>query len=196
MNTNAPRDDNAVPTALFAISTSPSFVAPGQIDELTGRILVDVSGGGGGGGSTLNMEIPSGTVNGVNKIFTVQNTPVFIDTSGQVNVSSTQDATNFGYTFSSGTVTFTFAPTQTPHSFYNSAAGSATLASFFEEDQFTSTLNQTVFTTTLVPTFVLSFVVNGQPQNAGTDYTQSGAVFTLASGIPAGLPVFITYLHS
>lgn len=45
-NKNAPHDDNYVPTALFAISTATNFVAPGQIDQITGRILVDASGGG------------------------------------------------------------------------------------------------------------------------------------------------------
>jgi hypothetical protein len=43
-NTNAKHDDNYVPTALFAQSSAPSFVSPGQIDQLTGRILVDASG--------------------------------------------------------------------------------------------------------------------------------------------------------
>ena len=69
------------------------------------------------------MEIPSGTVNGSNVTFTVTHAPLFIDVLGQLNVSSTQDATNYGYTLSGLTVTFVNAPTQTPHSFYNSGSG-------------------------------------------------------------------------
>ena len=43
---NAPRDANAVPTALFESSTVPGQTLSGQIDQSTGRILVDVAGGG------------------------------------------------------------------------------------------------------------------------------------------------------
>jgi hypothetical protein len=42
---NAPRDDNAVPTALFENSSVPGQTLSGQIDQTTGRILVDMSGG-------------------------------------------------------------------------------------------------------------------------------------------------------
>lgn len=198
-NINAKHDDNAVPTALFAQSGATSFVAPGQIDQITGRILVDVSGTG--AGSVLAVEIPTGTVNGVNTVFTVTHTPVFIEVSGQVMVSSTIDPTNYGFTYSAGTITFVNAPTgpanpQTPHSFYNSTTGSSSLSSFFQTDTFTSTLNQTVFTATILPTFVFSVLVNDQPLTLTTDYTQSGVTFTLNAGIPAGLKVSLTYLHA
>lgn len=43
----APRDQNFVPAALFEIDGSPGSVMPGQIDQVTGRILVDLPGGGG-----------------------------------------------------------------------------------------------------------------------------------------------------
>jgi hypothetical protein len=43
-NINAPRDDNQVPADLFEIVGQPGYVAPGQIDETTGRILVDLDG--------------------------------------------------------------------------------------------------------------------------------------------------------
>lgn len=192
--TNAEIDGNFERTLIAVSSVDGETPVRIWADPTTHRLLVD--GLASGGGSVVGVEIPIGTVNGVNKVFTVSNTPVFIDTSGQVNVSATTDATNFGYTFSSGTITFVNAPTQTPHSFYNSAAGSSILSSFFETDSFTSTSNQTVFTTTLVPTFVLSVIVNGQFYALTTDYTQSSAVFTLNTGIPAGLPVEISYIHS
>lgn len=43
-----PRDQNHVATAGFESSSTPGLVLPGQIDEITGRILVDNSGGGSG----------------------------------------------------------------------------------------------------------------------------------------------------
>jgi hypothetical protein len=42
---NAPRDSNAVPSALFENSVVPGQTLSGQIDQTTGRILVDMSGG-------------------------------------------------------------------------------------------------------------------------------------------------------
>ena len=78
-------------------------------------ILIAIAQGGGVG---FALEIPSGTVNGVNTTFTVVNTPVYIEVSGQGMVSQAEDSTNYGYTFSTGTITFVNAPTQTPHSFY------------------------------------------------------------------------------
>lgn len=44
----APRDENFVPTALFEVDGAPGTVMPGQINQITGRILVNGSGGGGG----------------------------------------------------------------------------------------------------------------------------------------------------
>lgn len=44
-----PRDDNHVPAAGFESSTTAGLVLPGQINEITGRILTSMSGGGGGG---------------------------------------------------------------------------------------------------------------------------------------------------
>ena len=41
---NAPRDNNAVPTALFENSSVPGQTLSGQIDQTTGRVLVDMAG--------------------------------------------------------------------------------------------------------------------------------------------------------
>lgn len=196
-NINAPHDDNAVPTALFAISTSVTNVAPGQIDEITGRVLVDVSGGI--STTELGQEVPTGTVNGVNLIFTVENNPVFGDVSGQVMVSSVQNPTNYGYVVSGTgpyTLTYVNAPTQTPDSFYNYPGTGSSIASLLQSDTFTATNGQTVFTTSIPPVFVFSVVAGDQPQTLTTDYTQVGSVFTLNTGVPAGTVVVITYLHN
>ena len=186
-NVNFPRDDNAVPTAGFAIQGATQFVAPGQIDQLTGRILVDISGNV--TGNTVNMEIPVGTVNGINTIFTVQNLPIFVDTSGQVNVSSTQDGTNYGFVVSgsapSYTLTFTNAPTQTPHSFYNA---NTSLSGQFVENEIVSG-SATTFTLAHTP-IVGSQAIYAQGQRLvpTTDYTISGAVITtVSSWVPGNL---------
>lgn len=118
-NQNAPHDDNYVPTALFAVSSAPTTVAPGRIDQVTGRVLVDL-----GGNTGTSVEIPTGTVNGVNTVFTVTNLPIWMEVSGQTMVSQTTDPTNYGYSVTgTGPYTITFlnppATTQTPHSFHN-----------------------------------------------------------------------------
>lgn len=78
------------------------------------------------GGSSA-IEIPGGTIDGSNKVFTVNNLPVWIEVSGAVMVSSTTDVTNYGYVVTGTgpwTITFSVAPAsnptvQTPHSFHN-----------------------------------------------------------------------------
>ena len=197
MNINAPFDDNITRAALFAQQGATSFVAPGQIDETTGRILVDVSGQV--STSELGQEVPTGTVNGVNTTFTVQNNPIFGEVSGQVMVSSVQNPSNYGYTVSGTgpyTLTYVNAPTQTPDSFYNYGSGGSALASLLETDSFTATANQTIFTTTLTPTFVFGVYLQGQYLVLNSDYTQSGSTFTLTSGAVVGNNLSICYVHN
>jgi hypothetical protein len=141
------KDDNDYPSMGGTSYIDNETIINSAYDPVTRRLLVDLSGGGGtslvvgtttvtGGTSGyvlydnggvlgeklaggMGMEIPVGTVDGVNTVFTVQNTPLYEEVSGQVMVSSTQDPTNYGYDYSSGTITFVNPPTQTPHSFYN-----------------------------------------------------------------------------
>jgi len=196
---NAQIDSGSYTKSLLAVSSADfTTLVTVAANPITHAILADL--GGGIFPSSLAMEIPSGAVNGVNTVFTVQHVPVFADVSGQVMVSQTQDPTNYGFSVSGSsapyTLTFSNAPTQTPHSFYSAGSSGGSLASFFQIDQFTSTANQTVFTTTLTPVFVFSFTVNDQPQTPTVDYIQTGSTFTLNAGIPAGLPVTIVYLHT
>lgn len=44
---DAPRDQNHIPTALFESSSTPGLTLPGQIDEITGRVLTDNAGSSG-----------------------------------------------------------------------------------------------------------------------------------------------------
>lgn len=76
---DAPRDNNHVPAALFEIDGLAGQVMPGQIDVVTGRILVE---GGGSSGSTLAYETPTGTVNDSNVTFIVLHEPLYIVVNG------------------------------------------------------------------------------------------------------------------
>ena len=197
MADNAAIDNNYTRSLLGVSSVDGVSTVKVYADPTTHRLLVDFAGGVFISNS-LALEIPTGTVNGINTVFTVQNNPLFEEVSGQVMVSQTQDGTNYGYTISGTgpyTITFSNAPTQTPHSFYASTS-SGSLSSFFQTDTFTSTNGQKVFTASIAPTFVFSFVVNDGVNTKTLDYTQSGSTFTLNSGIPAGLTVTLTYAHA
>lgn len=49
--------------------------------------VVQPGGSGGGSGKTLTIETPTGTVDDSNVVFTVANTPLFIDVNGGVYVA-------------------------------------------------------------------------------------------------------------
>lgn len=88
----APRDQNHVPSTLFESSTSPGTVMPGQIDTNTGRILVESSSGSGDvvgpASSTDNAVVRFDGTTG--KL--IQNSVVIIaDTTG--NISGAQKIT-------------------------------------------------------------------------------------------------------
>lgn len=117
---DAPRDGNFVPAALFQIDgEARGQLMAGQIDQLTGRVLVDVSGGG----STLTQETPTGTVNSSNNVFTVLNTPIFIVVDGMTRplVNNINDINGNGFTYSAGTITVNslVPPTSFIRSYYN-----------------------------------------------------------------------------
>lgn len=55
------KDGNSVASAIFESSTTPNLILRGQIDQITGRILVDLVGGGGGGNTFVYNEVLSGS---------------------------------------------------------------------------------------------------------------------------------------
>lgn len=57
---DAPRDDNFVPSALFEIDGQSGEVMPGQIDQATGRILVDTPSGSGGTVTSVSVASTNG----------------------------------------------------------------------------------------------------------------------------------------
>jgi hypothetical protein len=96
---DAPRDRNFIPTALFEIDGQPGQVMPGQINQSTGRILVDASGG---------------------VISTAMQKDKFSATSGQTAFTASQTVA-FDFYFSiNGLI-------QTPTTDYTVAGGVATL---------------------------------------------------------------------
>ena len=71
------KDANSVASAIFEDSTSPGVILRGQIDEITGRVLVDNSGGG-----VFQELAATGTVNGINTAFTFTQEPSYIVSDG------------------------------------------------------------------------------------------------------------------
>ncbi len=102
---NAPRDENHVPTVLFEVDGQPGVVMPGQINEITGRILTNMTGGGGGGGDVVGT--PPSTDNAVarfngttgkiiqNSLMTIDDAGAFIATDG--SKVSGKEGGGFGY---------------------------------------------------------------------------------------------------
>lgn len=121
MADQAALDQNSRSSLLGASSTDGVSTVKVYADPVTHRLLVDLAGGN--FPSELGQEVPSGTVNGVNTVFTVQNVPVIMEVSGQIMASSTQNPSNYGYTLTGSsapyTVTYVNAPTQAPDSWYN-----------------------------------------------------------------------------
>ena len=67
---NAKHDENAVPTLIGVSSVDGVTPVNVWVDPTTHRLLVDVSGAT----LTLYTETPSGTINGVNAVFSTANT--------------------------------------------------------------------------------------------------------------------------
>lgn len=98
------RDQNHVTVALGQSNTVSTNPLPFLIDSLTGRLLVDSSGGSG------QVLTPTGTVNGSNTTFTVPAGTVITS----VVVDGLERYANFGYTYVSGTGVITVDPLAPP----------------------------------------------------------------------------------
>lgn len=141
-----------------------------------GTIDVTISGGSGGGGGTLTSETPVGTVDGVNKTFTVSNIPV------QLFLNQGLQILNDDYTVSGLTITFVNAPiasSTTPLiSWYFSSVAQGTP----KGEAPTGTINSVNTTFTLSqtpsPASFLQLYLGRQLQIQGVDYTLSTATIT------------------
>lgn len=105
------RDQNHV-TVLGGVTNDADMdVTMLRVDPLTKRLLVAATGTSGSG---VNVETPSGTVDGANTVFTVSNAPKFIV------IDSSSYFETLHYTYLAGTITVNalIAPTQFIRSIY------------------------------------------------------------------------------
>lgn len=102
------KDGNSVASAIFESSTTPGVILRGQIDPLTGRILVDMAGSTGGTGTVYTV---SGTINSVNRIFTI---PVTVTSDFQLTLVNQPQMLNIDYTYVAGVGTTTITMTTAP----------------------------------------------------------------------------------
>lgn len=87
------RDQNSVPVLAGITDDANQEIRMVRVDPATNRVLVSATGIG------VNVETPTGTVNGSNVTFTVVNTPVAVIIDGITKFSG------FGYTYAAGTIT-------------------------------------------------------------------------------------------
>lgn len=69
-NYTAARDQNRIPIATGLSNTDATQTLPFKIDSVTGRLLVDATGGS---STTVYSQTPVGAIDGVNKVYTVTN---------------------------------------------------------------------------------------------------------------------------
>ncbi len=101
-NYQAIRDQNRVPVAQGQSNVDSSQTLPFLLDHVTGRLLVDSSGGS----ATIYAETPSGLINGSNTTYTTAHTMTTVIAfaiNGQF-LHPTSD-----YTFTGTTITFVTA---------------------------------------------------------------------------------------
>jgi hypothetical protein len=98
-STPAPRDVNFIPTVLFEIDGEAGEVMPGQINQSTGRILVDSIGGG---SAALQTDVFTATNEQTAFIATLNVATTIYFSIGGVIATPTTD-----YTVSAGVATLT-----------------------------------------------------------------------------------------
>jgi hypothetical protein len=157
------------------------------------------SGSGSGGSSTsgfVDKEVPSGSINGTNTVFTVASTPVAGSTNLWLN-GVLQTPGGVDYTESGVTQTFVTAPPvgSTLLVSYRTSNGSFTFADA-ETPSGSIDGSNTAFTIAHPPTTgSLHLYLNGILQNEGDDYTLSGTAVTMASAPPAGSVLLAYYRY-
>src|SRR5216683_2654159 len=164
------KDANSVASAIFESSTSSGVILRGQIDQITGRILVDVVGAAAG---NLQKETPTGTINGINTIFTTANNPVLVILNGAVQDSGVDYVVTGSYT-----ITFTYAPPT--NSLLFTIYGSGSTGGTGSWYPVSGTINgvNTTFTIPVTPGSDFMLVLGGQTQMKNVYYTVSGNTIT------------------
>ena len=98
---------------IASAATSIDFVGAGVTGTALGQAVTETIPGG--AGTLVAQETPSGTINGVNKIFTLAHTP----TTGTLDLylnGAYQAPGGVDYTLSTATITFVVAPVDAPMS--------------------------------------------------------------------------------
>lgn len=99
---NAAIDSNSR-QSLTAVSSSDSTqIVRLYADPSTHRLLVT---GVGTGPGTVNLELPTGTVDGVNTTFAATNTPRWLSIDGLNKFNATYNPSNPGWSYAAGTIT-------------------------------------------------------------------------------------------
>lgn len=102
------KDQNSVASAIFESSSTPGLTLRGQIDQITGRVLVDIAGSSSGTGTNYTV---SGTINGSNVTFTI---PVSVKSDFSLFLARQPQAPTTDYIYVAGvsttTITMTYAP--------------------------------------------------------------------------------------
>lgn len=96
---NASKDDNDVSTLIGVSSLDGKTPVAVAVDPVTGRVLVDLSGGG------LQVEVPPEAPDGSRTTFTFANTPMVIVVDQGRSMRST-----VGWTYAGTTATLDIAP--------------------------------------------------------------------------------------
>lgn len=150
--------------------------------DSNGNKVISSTGGSSGGG-TLQRQLVSGTIDGVNKIFTVPLSFVgssFIDLNGNTQADSGIDYTYDGNV----TITYNVAPPNTggndTHYLYSGGGTSST--TWYQDEIVASGTTGTSFSLLHAPSAVVFLYKNGQylVSGIGQDYTRSGVNLTLA----------------
>lgn len=93
---NANRDQNHVPVALGQSNADATVTLPFLVDSITGRVLVDSSGGG------FSIITVSGTINDVNVTFTSASQPTLLFINGSAYQTTGGSIT---WSYLAGTIT-------------------------------------------------------------------------------------------
>ena len=102
-NVNARHDDNYVSSALFIQGAAQTTVAPGQINQITGRILVDVGSAPISGSLQTDVFVATANQTAFTASLNVAAT-VYLSVNGQIQTPSNVDPNGY-YTVSGGVAT-------------------------------------------------------------------------------------------
>lgn len=94
----ASHDENRVPTLLGVSASDGTTPVPIYADATTHRLYVTSAG-------SVNLELPTGTIDGANTSFTVTNAPRWLSVDGVNKFNATYNPSNAGWSYAAGTIT-------------------------------------------------------------------------------------------